>query len=171
MHAAHRRYLVLEQGLGAVLINFVLNFGIAWAAFRGMSAVPMWGTQSIAGDTIGTSFVLPFLTCLIVTPLARREVTRGRLPAFEHGPGDSRLLALLPNTTFRRALVLGATATVLIAPIAIFTFHSAGLGGIEPGAFIWIKAAYAGVLAGIVSPLIAARALADTGLNQEETRG
>jgi hypothetical protein len=166
MHAAHRRYLVLEQGLGAVLINFALNFAIAWAAFRGMSAVPMWGTQSIAGDTIGTSFVLPFLTCLIVTPLARREVTRGRLPAFERGRVDGSVLGLLPSTTFRRALVLGATATVLIAPIAIVAFHSAGLDGIEAGTFMWIKAAYAGVLAGIVTPLIAAGALADTGANQ-----
>ncbi len=163
MHAAHRRYLVFEQGLGAILINFGLNFGIAWAMFRGLSAVPMWGTQSIAGDTIGTSFVLPFLTCLIVTPLVRREVTRGRLPPFERGPADYRLLAWLPNTAFRRALVFGATATALVSPIAILAFLAAGLDGIGPGAFMWIKAAYAGLLAGIVSPLIAARALADTG--------
>jgi hypothetical protein len=168
MHAAHRRYLVLEQGLGAVLVNWILNFGIAWAAFRGMPAVPMWGAQSIAGDTIGTSFMLPFLTCLIVTPLARREVTRGRLPAAERGPADHWLLALLPNTTLRRALVLGAAATLLIAPIAIFAFHSAGLDGIESGPFIRIKAAYAAVLAGIVTPLIAARALADT--NSDRSR-
>lgn len=162
MHHAHRRYLILEQGLGAVLINFVLNFAIAWAAFRGMAAVPMWGTQSIAGDTIGTSFVLPFLTCLIVTPLARREVSRGRLPAFERGRADVSVLGLLPTTTFRRALVLGAAATVLFAPIAILVFHSAGLGGVDAGTFVWVKAAYAGGLAGIVTPLIAASALADT---------
>ena len=168
MHAAHRRYLALEQGLGAVLINFVLNFGIAWAGFRSMSAIPMWGAQSIAGDTIGTSFFLPLLTCLIVTPLARREVTRGRLPAFEHGLGDYPLLASLPNTTWRRGLVLGVAATALIAPIVIFAFHSAGLDGIAPRPFMWIKATYAGVLAGIVTPLVAIGALADTGSNRKE---
>jgi hypothetical protein len=162
MQDAHRRYLVLEQGVGAVLLNFVINFAIAWAAFRGMSAVPMWGPQSIAGDTLATSFLLPFLTVLILTPLARREVTRGRLPAFERVPADSAVLRLLPSATFRRAVGLGAAATALIAPLAILAFHTAALDGIDAVSFMWIKAAYAGILAGIVSPLIAARALADT---------
>ena len=169
MHAAHRRYLVLEQGLGAVLVNFALNFAIAWAAFRGMAAVPMWGSQSIAGDTIATSFLLPFLTCLIVTPLAQREVGRGRLPAFERDRADVALLARLPRSTLRRAAVLGLVATLLFAPIAIAVFHAAGLDGSDARTFMWVKAAYAALLAGIVTPPIALGALADTSRAEDIT--
>src|SRR6266566_2703456 len=68
---AHRRYVFLEQGVGAAGFNFLLNAAIAWLMFRGAEAVPLWGQQSIAGDTIGTSIILPFLTCLIATRLAR----------------------------------------------------------------------------------------------------
>jgi len=162
MNAAHRRYVVLEQGVGAVIVNFLLNGAIAWAAFRGMSSIPMWGAQSIAGDTIATAFVLPFLTCLIVTPLARREVARGRLPSFEHARGAYPLLSALPATTFRRALVLGTAATAVAAPIAIVAFSAVRLGGITAADFIWVKAGFAAVLAGVVAPLVALAALADT---------
>jgi len=61
---AQRRYLLLEQGVGAAGFNFLLNAAIAWLMFRGADVVPLWGQQSIAGDTIGTSIILPFLTCL-----------------------------------------------------------------------------------------------------------
>ncbi len=66
MSRAQRRYLLFEQGVGAAVFNFLLNAAIAWLIFRGADVVPLWGQQSIAGDTIGTSVILPFLTCLIV---------------------------------------------------------------------------------------------------------
>jgi hypothetical protein len=89
MNAAHRRYVVLEQGVGAVSVNFLLNVAIAWAAFRGMSSIPIWGAQSIAGDTIATAFVLPFLTCLIVTPLAHR---RAHICNRSGGQGENHMI-------------------------------------------------------------------------------
>jgi hypothetical protein len=54
MSPEHRRFLVLEQGIGSALFNFVLNGAIAWLLFRSFERVPLWGQQSIAGDTIGT---------------------------------------------------------------------------------------------------------------------
>ena len=56
---AHRRYLLLEQGLGSIVINVVLNAAIAWLLFRGLDVVPLWGNQSIAGDTIATTLIPP----------------------------------------------------------------------------------------------------------------
>ena len=68
MSPGHLRFLLLEQGIGSAVVNFLLNGAIAWLVFRGVAQVPLWGQQSIAGDTIGTCFFLPFLTTLIVTP-------------------------------------------------------------------------------------------------------
>src|SRR5215510_9258235 len=61
MSSAHRRYLLLEHGLGAAATNFIINAVIAWLTFRGVARVPLWGYQSIAGDTIGTSLLLALL--------------------------------------------------------------------------------------------------------------
>ena len=78
MSPAQRRYLVVEQGVGAAVFNFVLNAVIAWLMFRRQDVVPLWGQQSIAGDTIGTSLLLPLITCLVVTRLARGHVSLRR---------------------------------------------------------------------------------------------
>src|SRR6185369_14816725 len=83
MSSTQRRYLLIEQGVGAAVFNFFVNAVIAWAMFRAHPTVPLWGQQSIMGDTIGTCFILPFLTCLIVTRLARGHVRTGKVPPLQ----------------------------------------------------------------------------------------
>src|SRR5262249_59211424 len=78
MSPAQQRYLVLEQGVGAAIVNFVFNAGIAALFFYGQTHVPLWGAQCIAGDTLGTTFILPFITCLVVTRIARGQMRGGR---------------------------------------------------------------------------------------------
>ncbi|MEO6026584.1 MAG: hypothetical protein ABIR79_06930, partial [Candidatus Binatia bacterium] len=99
---AHRRFLLLEQGLGAGVVNAVLNGLIAWLSFRGTAMVPFWGQQSIGGDTIGTCFLLPLLTVLIATPLCRGRVRAGDLPPVTWTPGMRRTLGWLPTGTVAR---------------------------------------------------------------------
>ena len=48
MKDVHRRYLALEHGIGSAVINFVLNGAIAWAMFRSLDVVPLWGPTSIS---------------------------------------------------------------------------------------------------------------------------
>ena len=64
MSPRHRTYLLIEQGIGAGIFNVVINAAIAWLFFHGMRTVPLLGDQSIMGDTIGTTFMLPLLTAV-----------------------------------------------------------------------------------------------------------
>ena len=55
-------------------------YGLAFAAiivWGASSEVPWLGSQSVVGDTLGTGFFLPAMTCLIVTPLVRGHVRKG----------------------------------------------------------------------------------------------
>src|SRR5947207_13222996 len=104
---AQRRYLLLEQGVGAAGFNFLLNAAIAWLMFRGADVVPLWGQQSIAGDTIGTSVILPFLTCLIATRLVRGHVRSGKVAPLGWSRDTQPWLGWLPRGTLARALALG----------------------------------------------------------------
>src|ERR687888_395312 len=113
MSAAHRRYLLLEQGVGAAAFNFVLNAVIAWLMFRGEEEVPLWGQQSIAGDTIGTSLLLPLLTCLIVTRIARGHMRAGRVAPLGWTRASHPALGWLPRGTLARGLVLGLVGLVV----------------------------------------------------------
>src|SRR5204863_424500 len=102
---AHRRYVFLEQGVGAAGFNFLLNASIAWLIFRGAEMVPLWGQQSIAGDTIGTSIILPFLTCLIATRLVRGHVRSGKVAPLGWSRDTQPWLGWLPRGTLARGLV------------------------------------------------------------------
>ncbi len=161
MSPDHRRYLLLEQGLGAALVNFVLNALIAWAMFRGHDFVPLFGQQSIAGDIVGTTFLLPLLTCLIVTPLARGQLRSGRLAPLGWTTVSHPVLGWLPAGTFRRALALGAICTVIVAPIAI-SLLALQVTALSFWRFIAFKAIFAAVLAAFVTPIIALWAIAGT---------
>lgn len=157
----HRRYLILEQGVGSALINFLLNGVIAWLLFRALESVPLWGDQSIAGDTIGTAFLLPFFTCLIVTRLARGQVRSGRLPPLGWQRAMHPALGRLPRGTFLRALVLGFACVALTAPFSLWALDRGGVDHMSFWGFVAFKATFAAVLAAAVTPLIALCALAD----------
>jgi hypothetical protein len=153
--AASRRYLFVEQPIGAFVVNFVLNAAIAWALFRGLNAIPMWGDPSIAGDTIATSLILPILSVWIATPLVRRDLHHGKV-AREQG----QLPGWAPRGTFLRSLVFGMLGLVVAGPLAVLVFHLSGVTQVAMPAFIWVKAAYAAALGAAFAPTIARTAIA-----------
>jgi hypothetical protein len=161
MSPAHRRYLLLEQGVGAAVVNFMLNAGIAALTFRGAATVPLWGQQSIAGDTIGTTFLLPLITCLIVTPLAQRQLRAGTLSGLGWTRSSHPMLGLLPRRTFPRGLALGLICVVLAAPASILTLGAFEVAAMSFGQFVLCKAAFAAVLGAVVTPVIALWAIAE----------
>jgi hypothetical protein len=161
MSAAHRRYLLLEQGVGAAAFNFVLNAVIAWLMFRGEEEVPLWGQQSIAGDTIGTSLLLPLLTCLIVTRIARGHMRAGRVAPLGWTRASHPALGWLPRGTLARGLVLGLVGLVVLAPLTILGLIAVEVAGLTVRQFVAFKGAFAAFEAAIVTPLIALWAIAE----------
>ena len=159
MSPLHRRYLLLEQGIGAGVFNFVLNAAIAWALFRQMETVPLWGQQSIAGDTIGTAFMLPLMTTLIASRIVRGHVRKGRVPAWVSGASR---WDRLPRGLFLRGVVLGIVCLVVAGLPATGALGVAGIAEMSFGNFIVFKALFAAALAVVVTPIIARLALADT---------
>ncbi len=155
-----RRYLFVEQPIGAFVVNFVLNALVAWAICRDLPAVPLWGQPSVAGDTIATSFILPFLSVLIATPLVRRDARGGKPPpeSLRDLPARPRWL---PRPLMARAIVLGIVAMIVASPLAIAPLVLAGVTGIAMPAFVWAKATYAAALGAVLAPTIATAGLAD----------
>ncbi len=162
MSPDHWRFLVLEEGVGAAVVNFVINGIIAWTMFHGQDMVPLWGQQSIAGDTIGTTFLLPLITCLIVTPLARAQIRSGRLAPLGWTAASHPALGWLPASAFLRGVVLGVICTIAVAPAAVAVL-GAELTFMSFWRFIVFKATFAAALGGLVTPAIALWAIATAG--------
>jgi hypothetical protein len=160
MSSAQRRYLVLEQGLGSIFVNLSLNAAIAWALFRGVSSVPLWGSHSIVGDTVATCLLLPLLTAIIVSALTHRAVRMGRL---EPLPSAGIPFAGRPVA---RGAVLGALCVAIVAPLAIGGFVAARTAELSFGSFVAFKACFAALLGLPVTPLIAWAALTDASHNR-----
>ena len=156
-----RRYLLLDQGVGAGVINLLINAAIAWAMFRGATTVPMWGEQSIGGDTIGTTFLLPFLSCLIATRIVRAQVRSGRVPPLV---AMSPLLARMPRGTAARGVVLGVVGVAVVGVPAAIALSSLGVTEMRFWSFVGFKAVFAALLATVVTPVIALYALASPSL-------
>jgi hypothetical protein len=159
MSSGHRRYLLLDQGIGAGVFNVVLNAAIAWVLFRRMDAVPLWGQQSIVGDTLGTSFMLPLMTTLIASRIVYRHVRLGRVPALAWP--EASFGRRLPRRLSLRGALLGAVCLVVAGAPAIRALAVVGVDEMSLGRFIVFKAIFAGALATVVTPLIARLALAD----------
>ena len=163
MTPAQRRYLLVEQGLGSVVVNFALNAAIAWLMFRGVDEVPLWGQASIGGDTIGTSFFLPLITCLVVTRVARGAVRTGHVAALDWTRATHPVLRVLPRATLLRGLALGAACAAVVGPLATAVFAAAGLAPLRLWPFVVLKAGYAAALGLVVTPVLALWAITEAG--------
>ncbi len=160
MSSAQRGYL-REQGVGSAIFNFVLNGVIAWLMFRGQATVPLFGQQSIAGDTIGTCFFLPLLTCLIATRLARGHVQAGKVTALGWSRTSRPVLRWLPAGTFPRGLALAAACIAVFATLTIAALVVLEVAEMQLWHFLAFKATFAAFLAAIVTPVVALWAIAD----------
>jgi hypothetical protein len=155
----HRRFLLIEQGAVPTVFNFALNGAIAWALFRSAAAVPLWGESSVGVDLLATAFLLPFLTCLIVSAIVARHVRDGKVPPLPE--------AQLPHTgwfersSLQRGLALGAAGVVFGAMPLVWVLHLAEAQPLAVSAFVTFKAVWAALLALVVTPVVGWWALAN----------
>jgi hypothetical protein len=154
----HRRYLIVEQGGGAAIVNFLLNGAIAWGVFRHLDVVPLWGEQSIAGDTIVTGVVLPLLTCLIATGIVRRQVLGGKVRALVDAHPS---VAWMPQRTVVRGLVLAMAVSLTLVPSTLALLTVLGVEGMGFWGFVLFKATWASAAAFVVQPVVALWAIGD----------
>jgi len=160
MTQEHRKYLISQTIVGAV-VNLVLNGAIGWAAFRSLDRIPFSGSPSISGDLAATAFLLPLLVCLIVTPLVRAEVRKGKVAPAERSQG--LLSRSLPSGLVFRGIALGLFAAVTVAPLTIWALQALGVREMGFWPFVSFKAAFGGALASLITPVVALRALMDSG--------
>lgn len=162
---AHRRWLFLNTGVVAALINAMLSALIAWLAAANVDQVPLWAIPLIDGpsvitDTVGTLFILPLLTTAAIAATVRRDLRTGRLTLTARGKPHP-LLERLPRGTWARGAVFGAICMAILGPPAVVALVALNYGDIGVGEFVVYKAIFGAALGAFVTPLIALAAFAD----------
>ena len=154
----HRKFLLIEQAAVPAVFNLLLNGAIAWALFRSASEVPLWGESSVGVDLLVTAFVLPYLTCVIVSRLVARDVRSGKLPRLDAGQlPHSHWFLRSPSM---RGLLLGAAGMLFFALPLVWALSLGQARPIPVLSFVAFKAVWAALLALLVTPIVGWWALA-----------
>ena len=154
-------YLLIGHGVIPFFINVVVNVALGLLTFGGGDEVDVWAAEKGAvADFLGCCFFLPLITCLIATPIVRRQAAAGvvsRIPG-EDAPAWLRRFqgSLLP-----RALKWGAAGLVVLAIPVAGTWCLAAEPTVGTTGFLVGKALFAGALGVVVTPLIALAELTD----------
>jgi hypothetical protein len=150
---SHLRREVLVGGISNTLFNGV----IAWLLLRGGSGLAWGGEHSFVVDILATAFLLPFIVALIVIPLQKNGLARGRLEPVDltGNPRLGRLVGRLPESTFARALAFGLIGLAVIAPLTLLFFRLLGVEVVEPANYAIFKGLWAGLMAAVmVIPMV-----------------
>jgi len=166
LSSAQRSFLVKDQVIGPIVINALLNGGLAWLALRHHAPVTMGGDPGIARDVLGTLFILPFLVALIANRLAKHGAQSKGLEPFRFGIEVPAWVRRLPSGRYARAALLGLVALVVLGPVLIGLLKALGVEAMSLGAFVVFKAVLAGALAGVVTPVSALYALGELASEQ-----
>jgi hypothetical protein len=162
--AEHRRWVFINAVLIAAFINAALSALIAWGSAAGEDEIPLWAAPLVGGpstvvDTVGTLFILPFLTTLIITTVIWHELREGRLVPLSRP--SSGVVANAPPTRLRRGVYFGALTVAVLALPAVLVIVIIDPGDISVGTFVLYKAIFGVVLGAIVTPPIALTAMTD----------
>jgi hypothetical protein len=156
----HRRWILRNAIAVTAVVNLAVNGATAWASAAGAARVPLWaapiaGGPSTITDTLGTLFLLPAITSLLMTTAVRRDLRAGRLPALPVGAGGPRMLQSRPL----RGLALGGVCVAALGPPLVAILAASGFGDISPVAFVGYKALLGVALGALVTPPIALYAM------------
>ena len=150
---AHLRHEALVGGVS----NAFFNGLIAWLLLRNGPALAWGGEHSFAVDVVATSLLLPLIIALIVIPLQRSKLSKGKLQSINLG-SDSRLQAIanyFPASTFKSALLFGLLGMCLIAPLTLAVFFALGIDSVAPLHYALFKGIWAGLMAAVlVLPMV-----------------
>ena len=149
----HLKHEVLVGGIS----NTIFNGLIAWLLLKSGPALAWGGEHSFVVDVVATALLLPFIVALIVIPLQRSKLYKGKLQPITLG-ADSAVQALadrFPASTFKSALLFGLLGMCVIAPLTLLGFYLVGVEQVSPVNYAIFKGLWAGLMAAVlVIPMV-----------------
>jgi len=149
----HLRHEVLVGGIS----NAVFNGLIAWLLLKSGPALRWGGEHSFAVDLLATGLLLPFIVALIVIPLQRGKLNKGKLQPIDLGPSSpiQSVANRLPARTLNSAVLFGLFGMCVMAPITLLGFYLAGIEQVAPVSYAIFKGIWAGLMAAVlVVPMV-----------------
>ena len=161
LNKTQRQFIVRSFILSPVLINLVANSFLGWRSFGGRDAVSAYGTDGFALDSVLTSFLIAFLTCLVVVPIVWQSIRQGDQAIVNWRRQEIWWMRWLPNNKWARAFMVAVVAAVLFAAIAYGLLPAVGVTSLSGSGAIAFKSVVAVTVAATVTPFLALASWAD----------
>lgn len=155
----HRRFLLVEQCAIPTAINLVANGLIAWLLNRSVATVPIWGGGSVTLDLLATSFLLPFIVCLAVTPGVKKKVKSEKLSPIS--PSQLPIFQWYKRSLWRRAIFIGSLGVIFAGIPVVWMLSIAQAQPIPMMSFVVFKGFWAAAIASLITPIVGWWALAN----------
>ncbi len=157
--AEQSRYIVLNFLIPTVIINFFLNAGIGYLTFRGVPHVPLKGSPGVAPDILATTFLLTFITFLILATIVRWDVASGKISVWPRARQRFWFVSNWPTGSIAGAFPLGLAYLAIVGPATVALLHFLGPPAYSVSEAVLLKATYSALLSVLAVPVIVALAL------------
>jgi len=151
--ADHLKHEALVSGVSNTLFNGI----IAALLMRGNPPLTWSGNHSFVGDVIATAILLPFIVALIVIPLQRSQLKKGKLVPAELKPNSKlqKFADLFPSSAFKSAVLFALLGLIVIAPLTLLGFYVLDIQTVSVSNYAVFKGLWAGLMAAIlVVPMV-----------------
>lgn len=155
----HRRFLLFEQCAIPTAINLVINGLIAWLINRSVATVPIWGGGSVSLDLLATSFLLPFIVCLAVSPGVKKKVKSGDLSPIS--ASQLPIFHWYKRSLWIRAIFIGLLGVIFAGIPVVWMLGIAQAQPIPTMSFVVFKGFWAASIASLITPIVGWWALAN----------
>ncbi len=134
-----------------ILINFVINAGIAYATLHSLTEISTWGEHGYGNDLIITGFILCTILGGIFIALFRRK--RNKKEIVPMGDEGQSLAWLFPYSPWLAAPWMGILGAALAAPLLLGALTLLDIHTLTPIAYAGIKGIWSAGLAAVVVPI------------------
>ncbi|MDE0952248.1 MAG: hypothetical protein OSA45_13330 [Halioglobus sp.] len=150
---SHIRHEILVCGIS----NAIFNGLSAWLLLKNGPDLRWSGDPSFVADVIATGLLLPLIVALIVIPLQRGKLRKGKLQTINLGASSfiQSLANLFPTSAFKSASLFGLIGMLIIAPLTLTSFYLFGVEQASPQQYAIFKGVWAGLMAAVlVVPMV-----------------
>lgn len=154
----YKTYLTKEVTTNG-LSNAFFNGLACWYLIKDKGDMPFWGAHSFGVDILATAFILPWIVALIIIPLQRVKLRKGKTTRWDDEQPATHLMyylaARFPQKLWLNAILFGLIGMLMFAPTLLLLLFVAQVEVFTAFEYALFKGVWAGILAALLTtPMI-----------------
>ena len=159
------RSTLIENVVGNIILNFFIAYGLSSLTLASMTSIPMKAptdnilAPNMGGDILVGTFITGLILTLILTKIVRLSMKSN--PVDVSSISTFGWSARLPESIFKRGLMVGIIAALAIAMPVLIIMDMLAIQQASTASYILYHAIYVALLTGFMAYFVTKRAILD----------